>query len=98
VPEGRPADLEKDLQTHMRQRRAIFFDAQYRVPTPHGSRIHTIETVVHKARGVLAELKNLGRRATIKAVESVDWDALGKWRNKQLAETGTKRGPLETIG
>ena len=65
APAARPADVEKDLQTHMRQRRAILCDAPDRVPMPHGSSIHTIETVVHKARGVLAKLKDLDRRDAI---------------------------------
>jgi hypothetical protein len=76
--EERLPDLEKNLQAHMRQRRAILFDAQDRPPMPHALLIHTIETVVHKARGVRAKLKNLGRRHAIKLVESVDWDAPGK--------------------
>jgi hypothetical protein len=98
VLEEHLADLEKDLQAHLRQHRAILFDSQDRVPMPHRLLIHTIETVIHKASGVLATLKDRGHRDTIKVLESVDWDAPGKWSEEQLTEVGTKRKPLETFG
>jgi hypothetical protein len=99
VLEERPVDLEQDLQAHLRQSRAIIlFDAQDRVPMPHSLLIHTIVTVVHKARGVLAKLKDLGRLDASQVVEIVDWDTLEKSSDETLAAAGTKRKPVETFG
>jgi hypothetical protein len=65
---------------------------------PHGLLILTIETVPHKAGGVLAKLKELGRMDAIKVAESVDWDALVKWNDEQEAEVGIKGKLVETFG
>lgn len=99
MSEARLTELDEQLRALMRGASEVLFpDGKDREPLANGILIHTVTSMVHKARGLLAKLKDLGRRDAIKVVESVDWDALDKWSDDQLKAVGTRRKPVETFG
>jgi len=85
------AGLEKRPEKLMKVNRADLFDSADRIDLAHGALLFSIRERVRRAKGVLARLEEIGAKDGLITRTSVNWDALEKWTDERLIETGTER-------
>jgi len=85
------ATLEKQLKITAKSKHAEVFGNRDRVDLPAGSVLWQVQDRVHRARGVLMNLKSIGRTDYLKITERVDWDKLETAPESFLGAIGTKR-------
>ena len=88
---------EKELIGLARKNKKELFAGRDKLELAHGIMLHTVESRVKRARGMLANLEKLGFDEAIKIAKSVDWDALEKWDDEKLAQAGTCRQAKENF-
>lgn len=87
--------LEKELRGLCRRNDAEIFGGEDRVDLPSGSLLKNVGSRVVRARGVLVQIMAKGWRHLVKIPKpAVDWDAVEKLPDADVAALGTERKPF----
>jgi hypothetical protein len=88
---------EKALIALMKKERAIFFDGTDVLQLTNGALIHEVGDKVSIPRDALSKCKELKFNDVIKVAESLDREAIEKWKDEKLLLIGAERKPTETF-
>jgi len=91
------ATQEKAIIALMKKERKTLFDGTDVVQLENGALIHEVGDHVHIPKGALAKCKELEFLDVIKTVESLNRDAIEKWKDEKLLLIGAERKPTETF-
>lgn len=89
--------LDESIKKLLKSNKSKLFKGSDMLELNHGSVFYRVRIVVHRARGVLDRLRELGLKEAIKVVEHVRWDVIEGWDDEKLELIGTRRKKKESF-
>ncbi len=89
--------LDESIKKILKDNKLKLFKDTDALEFEHGSVFYRVKMAVHRARGVLEKLRELGLKEAIKVVEHVRWDVIEGWDDEKLEMIGTRRKKKESF-